>query len=159
MGKAHTEKLWEYINKSSQYIIMVRYPRVAVGGIILKDNKILLTLRRDEPDRYKWAIPGGKLELNETLEDGLKREIKEELLLDVEVNDLAGISEIITKEFHYIILDYICTPVNWDIKPGSDALKAAYFDMQELGDSVNKSTREFISKMINSVKPVHIIEK
>jgi 8-oxo-dGTP diphosphatase len=138
---------------------MVRYPRMAVGGIILKDNKILLTLRRDEPDRYKWAIPGGKLELNETIEEGLKREIKEELSLDVEVNDLAGISEIITENFHYIILDYICTPINGELKPGSDALKARYFDMKEPGDSVNESTMEFISKMIGSKKPIHIIEK
>ena len=52
----------ELINKLTIYLIMVIYPRVAVGGIIIKEKKILLVMRRDEPDRNKWAIPGGKRE-------------------------------------------------------------------------------------------------
>ncbi len=138
---------------------MIRYPRVAVGGIIIREGKILLTLRRDEPDRNKWAIPGGKLELNETLEDGLKREIREELSMEVEVMELAGISEVITENFHYIILDYLCNPATWDAKPGSDALDAAYFDMNNLDNSVNESTKEFLTRMKESEKPVHIIKR
>ncbi len=138
---------------------MTLYPRVAVGGIIIVDNKILLTLRRDEPDRNKWAIPGGKLELNETIEEGLKREIKEELSLNVEVKEMAGISEIITENFHYVILDYLCDSLNGDIKPGSDAVDAAFFDMEDLGNCVNESTREFLAKMNHSEKPVHIIKR
>ena len=138
---------------------MIRYPRVAVGGIIIREGKILLTLRRDEPDRNKWAIPGGKLELNETLEDGLKREIREELSMEVEIRELAGISEVITENFHYIILDYLCSPATWDAKPGSDALDVAYFDVNALDNSVNESTKEFLARMKESEKPVHIIKR
>ncbi len=149
----------ELINKLTIYLIMVRYPRVAVGGIIIKEKKILLVMRRDEPDRNKWAIPGGKLELNETIEEGLKREMKEELSLDIEVGALAGISEFISLNFHYIIMDYVCNPLSENVKPGSDALDAAYFDLENPGDSVNDSTREFIKKLNSSGKPVHIINR
>jgi 8-oxo-dGTP diphosphatase len=149
----------ELINKLMIYLIMIRYPRVAVGGIIIKEKKILLVLRRDEPDRNKWAIPGGKLELNETIEEGLKREMKEELSVDIEVRELAGISEFISLNFHYIIIDYICNPLGENIKTGSDALDAAYFDLENLGNTVNDSTREFIKKLNSSEKPVHIINR
>ena len=138
---------------------MVIYPRVAVGGIIIKEKKILLVMRRDEPDRNKWAIPGGKLELNETIEEGLKREMKEELSLDIEVGALAGISEFISLNFHYIIMDYMCNPLSKNVKPGSDALDAAYFDLENLDNSVNDSTREFIKNLNSSETPVHIINR
>jgi 8-oxo-dGTP diphosphatase len=138
---------------------MKRYPKVAVGGIVIKDNKILLGRRRDEPDRGKWAIPGGKLELNETLEEGLKREMLEETGLIVDVNELAGISEIITKNFHYIILDYICIPLGGKEKAGSDSTELKYFDMKSMDEKVNKSTMEFVNKLVESKTLIHIIKK
>ncbi len=138
---------------------MKTYPKIAVGGIIIRGNEILLGKRRDKPDRYKWAIPGGKLELNETLEDGLKREMLEETGLTVEVKNIVGISEIIIKNFHYVILDYMCIPQDGVEKAGSDALKLKYFHMESLGDDVNESTREFVKKMLESDQFVHILKK
>ncbi|WP_337860009.1 NUDIX hydrolase [Ferroplasma sp.] len=138
---------------------MKRYPKIAIGGIIIKDNKILLGKRRDEPDRGKWAIPGGKLELNETLEEGLKREMLEETGLIVNVGELAGISEIITENFHYIIMDYICIREEGSEKAGSDTLELKYFDMQAMDEKINESTKDFISKMLKSKIPIHVIKK
>ncbi|AGO61445.1 NUDIX hydrolase [Ferroplasma acidiphilum] len=138
---------------------MKTYPKVAVGGVITLGNKILLGKRRDEPDRYKWAIPGGKLELNETIEEGLKREMLEETGLTVEVENLLGISEIIRKDFHYIILDYKCRPVKGIEHAGSDALRLKYFDMESLDNSINESTMEFIKEMKKSTNFIHIIKK
>ena len=113
------------------------YPKIAIGGLIIHGNEILLVKRRDEPDRNKWAIPGGKLELNETLEDGLKREMLEETGLTVEVDKLTGISEIITHNFHYVIMDYRCVSVTGIESAGSDAVDLKYFDMNSLGSEVN----------------------
>lgn len=138
---------------------MKTYPKVAVGGVITRGNKILLGKRRDEPDRYKWAIPGGKLELNETIEEGLKREMLEETGLTVEVENLLGISEIIRRDFHYVILDYKCIPVKGIEQAGSDALRLKYFDMESLDDSINESTMEFIKEMKISTNFIHIIKK
>jgi 8-oxo-dGTP diphosphatase len=135
------------------------YPKVAIGGVIISENKILLGKRRDKPDRYKWAIPGGKLELNETIEEGLKREMLEETGLCVEVKELLGISEIIRKDFHYVILDYRCIPEKGVEKAGSDALGLKYFDMCALGTDVNESTKEFVEKMLESDNFIHILKK
>jgi len=135
------------------------YPKIAIGGVIIRENEILLGKRRDEPDRYKWAIPGGKLELHETIEEGLKREMLEETGLNVEVKELLGISEIIMKDFHYVILDYRCIPENGVEKAGSDALGIKYFDMGTLGIDVNESTKEFVKKMLQSNNFIHILKK
>ena len=133
------------------------YPKIAIGGLIIHGNEILLVKRRDEPDRNKWAIPGGKLELNETLEDGLKREMLEETGLTVEVGKLTGISEIITHNFHYVIMDYRCVSVTGIESAGSDAVDLKYFDMNSLGSEVNEGTREFVNKMLASEDMIHIV--
>jgi 8-oxo-dGTP diphosphatase len=133
------------------------YPKIAIGGLIIQGNEILLVKRRDEPDRNKWAIPGGKLEFNETLEEGLKREMLEETGLTVEVDKLIGISEIITHDFHYVIMDYRCIPVTGIERAGSDAADLKYFNMNSLGSEVNESTREFVNKMLVSEDMIHIV--
>jgi len=138
---------------------MIRKPKIAVGGVIIKDNKILLTKRRDEPDKNKWAIPGGKLELNETLEEGLKREMKEETSLDVEEVRLLGIIEVINDNFHYVILDYECNILSGEIKANSDALDIKYFDLNNLNGNINETTLEFINKIFKCALPVSIIHR
>ena len=63
----------------------MKHPVPAVGAIILKDDKILLVKRGAEPGIGKWSIPGGSMEFGETMEEAVKREVKEETGLDVEV--------------------------------------------------------------------------
>ncbi len=61
------------------------------AAIIIKNNKILLAQRgRNKSEAYKWEFPGGKLEVNETVEESLKREIKEELGIEIKVGKLLG---------------------------------------------------------------------
>ena len=138
---------------------MIRKPKIAIGGVIIINNKILLTKRRDEPDKNKWAIPGGKLELNETLEEGLKREMKEETSLNVKKGKLLGIIEVINDTFNYVILDYECSIISGEIKASSDALDIKYFDLNNLTDSINETTMEFISKIKNGIFPISIISR
>jgi 8-oxo-dGTP diphosphatase len=138
---------------------MIRKPKIAIGGVIIINNKILLAKRRDEPDKNKWAIPGGKLELNETLEEGLKREMKEETSLDIKKGKLLGIIEVVNDNFHYVILDYECNIISGDIRSGSDALDIKYFDLNNLTGNINETTMEFISKIKSGVFPVSIISR
>ncbi len=137
---------------------MMRKPKIAVGGVIIRDNKILLTKRRDEPDKNKWAIPGGKLELNETLEEGLKREMKEETSLNVKIGKLLGIIEVINDNFHYVILDYECDIISGEIEANSDALDIGYFNLNGLSN-VNETTLNFIREISKGVFPVSIINR
>ncbi len=137
---------------------MMRKTKIAVGGVIIRDNKILLTKRRDDPDKNKWAIPGGKLELNETLEDGLKREMKEETSLNVKIGKLLGIIEVINDNFHYVILDYECDIISGEIEANSDALDIGYFNLNGLSN-VNETTLNFIREISKGIFPVSIINR
>ncbi|MFD1174952.1 NUDIX domain-containing protein [Paenibacillus puldeungensis] len=77
----------------------VKNPRLGVGAVILNDNhEILLVLRNREPEKDTWSIPGGKIELYETLEEGVVREIKEEVNLEVEVKELLCLAQTIRPE-------------------------------------------------------------
>ena len=136
----------------------MRKTKIAVGGVIIRDNKILLTKRRDDPDKNKWAIPGGKLELNETLEEGLKREMKEETSLNVKIGKLLGIIEVINDSFHYVILDYECDIISGEIEANSDALDIGYFNLNGLSN-VNETTLNFIREISKGVFPVSIINR
>ncbi len=136
---------------------MIRKPKIAIGGIIIKNNKILLIKRRDDPDRIQWAIPGGKVEINETLEEALKREMKEETGLNVSRGSLMAVTEFINTNFHYIILDYECDIISGNMHANSDALETKYFDIDHIdGEKINETTMELLKKIRNNVLPISI---
>ena len=60
-------------------------PIVGVGAVIVQDGKVLVVKRKYEPLAGRWSLPGGTLELGETLEEGVAREMREETGLEVEV--------------------------------------------------------------------------
>jgi len=62
-------------------------PLVGVGGIVLKGDKVLLVKRGKQPGYGKWSIPGGMVELGETLQEAIQREIREECSIEVELGD------------------------------------------------------------------------
>ncbi|MCF7924017.1 MAG: 8-oxo-dGTP diphosphatase MutT [Candidatus Izimaplasma sp.] len=81
-----------------------------VAAIIKKDNKILCTQRADD-GRFlslKWEFPGGKIEKGETHQQALKREIQEELKLDIDVNDLFITIKHTYPNFNLIMHAYLC---------------------------------------------------
>lgn len=85
-------------------------PRLGVGAVILNDNhEILLVLRNRAPEKDTWSIPGGKIELYETLEEGVVREIKEEVNLVVEVKELLCLAQTIQPENaeHWVSAIYV----------------------------------------------------
>ncbi|AHC50669.1 DNA mismatch repair protein MutT [Sulfolobus acidocaldarius SUSAZ] len=136
-------------------------PLVAVGGVILKDNKVLLVKRRNPPNKGNWAIPGGKVEYGETLVDAVKREMKEETALDVEPIELLAVVEIIKEGYHYVIFDFICKVVNGELNPGSDATSADFLGLEDLYlEKVSPTTIEMLKRYFNGEKtPLFIVEK
>lgn len=84
-------------------------PRVGVGAMILQEGEVLLVLRKKSPEKDHWSLPGGKVELYETLEDAVKREIKEELNLEIQLDQLLCATNhiLIEEDVHYVAPTYL----------------------------------------------------
>ena len=98
-------------------------PRVGVGGIALGDGTLLMVRRAKEPGRGLWSLPGGHVEAGEYLSDAVRREVREETGLEVEVRHLAGIFEVVGDP-HYVILDFV-------VEADHDAVPVASGDVDD----------------------------
>jgi 8-oxo-dGTP diphosphatase len=121
-------------------------PMVGVGGVVIEDGRALLIRRGSEPLRGEWSIPGGTLELGETLEEGVARELLEETGLEVKVAELIEVfdriylesaaGELVDKKrprFHYVIVDYLCGRIGGTAVAASDVTDVAWAREDELG--------------------------
>jgi 8-oxo-dGTP diphosphatase len=106
-------------------------PLVGVGGVVIIDGRAVLIRRGNEPRKGEWSIPGGKLELGETLAEGVRREVREETGLEVEVGQLIEAFERVYRDeegrvrFHFVILDFFCRASSAATLAGGDALDVA----------------------------------
>jgi ADP-ribose pyrophosphatase YjhB (NUDIX family) len=116
------------------------HPTVAVGAIVMDKGAILLVKRDREPARGQWSLPGGRVELGETLREALVREVREETSLDVDIDGLIGVAERVVREddgeisFHYVIVDYVCQARSTAVKAGDDVSDARWIPVGELAD-------------------------
>lgn len=110
------------------------HPLVCVGGVVVDDagEHVVLIQRGQPPLQGTWSIPGGVVEVGETLDAAVVREVREETGLDVTVGPLIEVLERIHRdedgavEYHYVILDYLCRPVGGTLACASDALDACW---------------------------------
>ncbi len=101
-------------------------PLVGVGAVIIDSGRVLLVCRGREPLKGHWTLPGGALELGESLAAGVAREVLEETGLAVEPVDLVELVDRIHREgervrYHYVIADYLCRVVGGTLRAASDA--------------------------------------
>jgi mutator protein MutT len=101
-------------------------PLVGVGAVIVEDGRVLLVRRGTEPLLGKWTLPGGMLEVGESLTEGVVREVREETGLTVEPLELVELLDRIHRDgervrYHYVIADYLCRVVGGELKAASDA--------------------------------------
>jgi 8-oxo-dGTP diphosphatase len=113
-------------------------PYVGVGAVIVEDGKVVLIKRKYEPLAGQWSLPGGGVELGETLEDSVAREMLEETGLVVEVGAVIEVFDRITRDadgrvrYHFVLVDYLCRPVSGELRAGSDVDEAVLADPSEL---------------------------
>ena|SRR5690349_18219092 len=109
-------------------------PIVGVGAVVLDGGKVVLIRRRFEPLKGQWSLPGGTLEVGETLEAGVARELREETGLDVEVGPVVEVFDRIMLDeahrvrYHFVLIDYLCWPVGGRLQAGSDVDDAVLVD-------------------------------
>ena len=101
-------------------------PSVGVGAVLIHEGRVLLIRRGKEPLRGRWVVPGGTVELGETLEQALVREIQEETGLLVRPRQVVAVFDRIQRvadrvDYHYVIVDYLCDYVAGEARAGSDA--------------------------------------
>ena len=116
-----------------------KHPRLAVGAIVFKDDKVLLVKRGRPPAKGQWAIPGGNVKLGESLQKAAQREIFEETGLTVQAREPVYTFDAIVKDndgkiqFHYVIVDLAADFVRGEIRPGDDAANVRWVSAAELG--------------------------
>jgi len=101
-------------------------PLVGVGAVVVHEGRVLLVRRGHEPLKGRWSLPGGLLELGESLTAGAAREVLEETGLVVEPVELVELLDRIHRlqervRYHYVIADYLCRVTGGTLKAGSDA--------------------------------------
>ena len=128
-------------------------PLVGVGAVVVKDGRVLLIRRGQEPLLGEWSLPGGALECGETLREATIREGREETGLVVETAEMLGVYERVVRDedgrvrYHYVLIDFLCRAVAGELRAGSDASEAQWFESDEF-ESLNLpgDTRDVISK-------------
>lgn len=109
-------------------------PVVGVGAVVVVDGKVVLVRRAHEPLKGEWNLPGGGVELGETLREACAREVREETGLIVAVGATIDVFDRIMLdaaggvEYHFVLVDYVCRPIGGDLGPGTDASEVVLAD-------------------------------
>ena len=126
---------------------------MGVGGVVIHEERALLIRRGSAPLEGEWSIPGGMLEVGETILEGVQRELKEETAIEVRVLDLIEVFERLTRDdggrlkYHFVILDYLCEVVQGEAQAGSDVTDVAWAHEAELnGYSLTPTATRVIQK-------------
>jgi 8-oxo-dGTP diphosphatase len=112
-------------------------PVVAVGAVVVQDGRALLVRRAHGPRQGEWSLPGGRVELGETLVEAVRREIREDTGLDVTVGAIVDVFDRIDRtgdgvQYHFVIVDFRCTCVGGTLCAGDDADAVAWVTADQL---------------------------
>jgi len=113
-------------------------PLVGVGAVIVENGRVVVVRRAHEPLKGEWSIPGGVLELGETLRSGVAREALEETGLTVEPGEVLEVFDRIVHDpegrtqFHYVLIDFLCSRMRGELRAGADASEARWITAAEL---------------------------
>lgn len=125
-------------------------PIVGVGIVIVNESKIVLAQRGNEPGKGKWSIPGGLVDLGESILGAVIREAKEETCLDVEKPKLLDVVDTVTFDddgkikYHYVIVDYFVNVIGGELKAASDVEDLRWVPFDEVEKyTLTTSFRDF----------------
>lgn len=135
-----------------------KYPKrpiVGVGAAVFDGASVVLIKRRFEPLQGRWSLPGGGLEVGETLEAGVAREIEEETGLTVAVGPVVEVFDRILLddsgrvEYHFVLVDFLCRATGGTLTPGSDVMDAVLANPEMLNAyGLTKKAEEVIAQAV-----------
>jgi ADP-ribose pyrophosphatase YjhB (NUDIX family) len=124
-----------------------------VGLYVVKDGKVLLVRRGNEPGKGKWSLPGGRIRFGERSEEAALREMREETGLEVRLRRVVDVVDVFWRSErgelleHFVIVDFEAEVIGGELRPADDALDARWFSPEELkGLEMTESTRRFLEK-------------
>lgn len=125
-------------------------PLVSVGAAVVDGTRLLIR-RAQEPSKGLWSVPGGVIELGETVQDAVIREVREETGIDVQIERLVDVADAIIRDdqgkvrFHYVVIRYLTRPLTTIAKPRSDVSEAEWVD---LNDATNYPLTKGAAKLV-----------
>ena len=151
------------------FSIRREYPHSPVAGVaavVLSGGKVLLTQRGNEPSMGKWGLPGGVVELGETVEDAVVREVEEETGIAVKPVELLTIFNSVVRDnedeirFHYVLFEYLCDVTGGVLQAATDAKDVKWVSFQELSSlDITRGTKRFIERVRLGTYPVREVRK
>lgn len=130
-----------------------KHPRVAVGAVVFKEDKVLLVLRGKPPAENQWSIPGGCVELGETLQEAAEREIIEETGIVILAKAPVYTFDVIERDenghvrFHYVIVDLAADYIRGELSPGDDAVDVSWVSPKDINHyNVSAATRKLLAQ-------------
>ena len=136
-------------------------PMVGVGALIFRGEQILLVRRGREPAYGRWSLPGGLVELGEDMEHAIRREVYEEVGLEVAVKDLVAALDRVFRdeqgkiEYHYVLLDFQCSCDVGDPFPADDVTDCAFVHLDDLSNyQLSQGTDKVIRRVYRRMKGV-----
>jgi ADP-ribose pyrophosphatase len=126
---------------------------VAVGAVVFREDKVLLVLRGKPPAEKQWSIPGGCVELGETLQEAAEREIAEEAGIIIQAKNPIYTFDVIERDengdirFHYVIVDLAADYVSGELSAGDDAVDVSWISLEDLNErNVSDATRKLLAQ-------------
>jgi 8-oxo-dGTP diphosphatase len=130
-------------------------PLVGVGAVIVRDGRAVIVERSSEPLKGQWSIPGGALEIGETLRQCAAREALEETGLRVEAVDVLEVFDSIYPDpdgrtrYHYVLIDFFCRILDGELRAGGDAAQACWVSREELDSfAITETAQKVIRKAL-----------
>ncbi|MCJ7680205.1 MAG: NUDIX hydrolase [Candidatus Aminicenantes bacterium] len=129
-------------------------PKPAVGAVVIHEGKVLLVKRSNPPQKDLWAIPGGSVQLGETLQIAAEREIHEETGLTIRAGEPVHTFDVIERahdgsvRFHYIIVDLRADYISGEVKAADDAANAGWFGPEDIKKlKISSTTVSLLKKL------------